>query len=45
MLSCKRQYEVLQGKTVEIVRDLNAYSLLQEVRSEFLPQKCPSLYR
>jgi len=34
MLNCKRQYETLQGTTVEIVRELNAYSLLQKVRLE-----------
>ncbi|KJA22821.1 hypothetical protein HYPSUDRAFT_40603 [Hypholoma sublateritium FD-334 SS-4] len=31
MVNCKRQYEALQGTTVEIVRDLNGYSLLQDV--------------
>jgi len=31
MINCKRQYEALQGTTVEIVRELNAYSILQEV--------------
>ncbi|EGO03970.1 hypothetical protein SERLA73DRAFT_175676, partial [Serpula lacrymans var. lacrymans S7.3] len=30
MLSCKRKYEHLQGTTVDTVRDLNTYSLLQE---------------
>jgi hypothetical protein len=34
MLNCKRQYETLQGTTVETVRELNAYSLLQKVRLE-----------
>ena len=38
MVNCKRKYEALQGKTVEIVRDLNAYSLLQDVSPEFIPK-------
>ncbi|KAF8326918.1 hypothetical protein F5887DRAFT_899433 [Amanita rubescens] len=31
MLTCKKKYETLQGVTVDIVRELDAYALLQKV--------------
>ncbi|KAF8341754.1 hypothetical protein F5887DRAFT_833206, partial [Amanita rubescens] len=30
MLTCKKKYETLQGVTVDIVRGLDAYALLQK---------------
>ncbi len=49
MLTCKKKYETLQGVTVDIVRELDAYALLQKVLAQpisyisFLSQSFDSL--
>ncbi|KJA22827.1 hypothetical protein HYPSUDRAFT_138677 [Hypholoma sublateritium FD-334 SS-4] len=43
MLNCKTQYEALQSRTVEIVRNLNSYSVLQDVCLEIILREFLSL--